>query len=136
LLERLADEPLLQLSEPAFDEGLRLGVAVAAAPVRDSTFGEPGAEAAAGEGRAIVGAERQRSRLDATRGDGGVDERRRFLAAAAQLERPADDLARAAVDRRVQVAPAVFSDPDARHVEVPELVGTLDPEEARTAPPA
>ena len=30
----------------------------------------------------------------------------------------------------------MLSDPDARHVEVPELVGTLDAEEAGTTPPA
>ena len=30
----------------------------------------------------------------------------------------------------------MFGDPDARHVEVPELVGTFDAEEARTAAPA
>ena len=34
------DEPLLLFSEPAFDEGLRFGVAVAAAAVRDAVFGE------------------------------------------------------------------------------------------------
>jgi hypothetical protein len=30
----------------------------------------------------------------------------------------------------------VLGDPDARHVEVPKLVRSLDPEEAGTAPPA
>jgi hypothetical protein len=34
------DEPVLEASEPGFDEGLALGVAVAAAPVRDPTGGE------------------------------------------------------------------------------------------------
>src|SRR6266516_2755903 len=116
--------PLLQLSEPAFDECLRFGVAVAAAPP-DSMFGEPGAEAAAGEGRAIVGAERQRCRLDSTCGDGGVDECRRCLAAAAQLERPANDLTCAAVDRGVHVAPAALGDPDARRAFAIDLVERL-----------
>jgi hypothetical protein len=55
-------------------------------------------------------------------------------ARAAQLQRPADDLAGAAVDDRVQVHPAVLGDPDARHVEMPELSGTLDLEDAGTAP--
>jgi hypothetical protein len=39
--------------------------------------------------------------------------------AAAQAELPADDLAGAAVDDRVQVDPAVLGDPDRGHVEVP-----------------
>jgi len=65
-----------------------------------------------------------------------VDEDDCFVGAAAQLEVPADDLAGAAVDRGVQVRLAVLGDPDARHVEVPELVGPLDPEEAGTPPPA
>src|SRR2546428_5382740 len=89
LLERLEwgaqAEPLLQFPEPAFDERLRFGVAVAAAPMRDAVLGEPGAEAAAGEGRAVVGTECQRARFDAAGGHGAVDERRRFLRAAAQL---------------------------------------------------
>ena len=117
-------------------KALRLGVAVAAAPMRDAVLGEPGAEAAAGEGRAVVGSERQVAGSDAAAGDGVVDERGRLLAAAAQLERPADDLAGAAVDRRVQVAPTVLGNPDRGHVQVPELVGALDAEEARTTPPA
>ena len=91
LFERLEfgapDEPLLQLPEPAFDEGLRFGIAVAATPMRDAVLGEPGAEATAGEGRAVVGTECQRARLDAADGHGAVDERRRFFRAAAQLER-------------------------------------------------
>jgi hypothetical protein len=139
LLERLElgapDEPLLQLPEPRLDEGLALGVAVAAATMGDAVRGEPGAEAAAGERGTIVRAERQRAWFDSAGGDGGIDELARLLAAAAQLERPADDLAGAAVDRRIQVGPAVLGDPDARHVEMPELIGTLDPEEAGTAPP-
>ena len=57
----------LVLNEPALDEGLRLGVAVAAAPVAD---GEVGSEAAGGEGRAVVRAERQLARLDAVHGRG------------------------------------------------------------------
>src|SRR5229473_8655837 len=51
--------PLLEFPEPALDEGLALGVAVAAAAVADAELGEPGAEAAGGEGRAVVAAERQ-----------------------------------------------------------------------------
>jgi len=97
------DEPLFQLPEPAFDEGLRFGVSVAAASVGDAVLGESVAEAAAGESRSVVGAECQLAALDATRGDCVVDEVDRLVGAAAQLERPTDDLARAAVDRRVQV---------------------------------
>jgi hypothetical protein len=140
LVERLElgapDEPLLQLPEPAFDEGLRLGVAVAAAAMRDAMLGESLTEAAAGEGGAVVRAERQRVRLDPASSDGRVDELDRFVGTAAQLERPADDLARAAVDRRIQLGPALLCDPHAGHVEMPELVGPLDPEEAGTAAPA
>jgi hypothetical protein len=104
--------------------------------VGDAVLGEPLAEAAAGEGRAVVGAERQRVGLAPTSSDGVVDERDRFVGAAAQLERPADDLAGAAVDRGVEVGPALLGHPDRGHVEVPELIGPLDPEEAGTAAPA
>jgi hypothetical protein len=46
-LELLApDAALLELGEPAFDEGLALGVAVAAATVRDAELAEAGAERA------------------------------------------------------------------------------------------
>jgi hypothetical protein len=55
-------------------------------------------------------------------------------ARAAQIARPGRYLAGAAVDRGVEVAPAVLGDPDRCHVEVPELVGTGDLEVAR--PPA
>ena len=65
-----------------------------------------------------------------------LDERDRFVRAAAQLEAPSDDLTGAAIDDRVQVGPAVLGDPDARHVEVPELVRPLDAEEAGTPPAA
>jgi hypothetical protein len=130
------DEPLFQLPEPAFDEGLRFGVAVAAAAVSEAVLGESVLEAAAGVGGAVVGAECEAARFDLSCADGVVDEVDRFVGAAAQLERPADDLACAAVDRGVQVGLAVLGDPDARHVEVPELVGTLDAEVAGTAAPA
>jgi hypothetical protein len=46
---------------------------------------------------------------------------------------PADDLARAAVDRGHQVAPAVLGHPHAGHVQVPELVGPLDGEVPRSS---
>ena len=36
--------PLFEFPEPAFDEGLRLGVAVATAAVPDPELDEPGAE--------------------------------------------------------------------------------------------
>src|SRR5215212_2388200 len=47
---------------------------------------------------------------------------------------PGADLACAAGDRGHQIAPAVLGDPHAGHVEMPELIGTLDAEEPR--PPA
>ena len=112
LIERLElgapDEPLLQLPEPRFDERLGFGVAVAAAAVRDAELAEAGAESPAGEGRAVVGAERQLTGLDPALHGRAVDERDRFVGAAAQLEVPADDLAGAAIDRGVQVGPAVL----------------------------
>jgi hypothetical protein len=49
-LELLApDAALLELGEPGLDEGLALGVAVAAAAVGDPQFAQAGAERAAGE---------------------------------------------------------------------------------------
>lgn len=84
---------MFQLPEPGLDEGLVLGVAVAAAPVCDAELGELGFEAAAGEGRAVVGAEGERASGDGVLADGLIDERDRFVGATAQLERPADDLA-------------------------------------------
>ena len=48
------DEPLLQLPKPRLDEGLRFGIAVAAATVRDAVLAEPLAKGAAGKGGAIV----------------------------------------------------------------------------------
>ncbi len=54
-LELLAPEAaLLELGEPGLDEGLTLGVAVAAAAVRDPELAEPGAERAAGERAAVI----------------------------------------------------------------------------------
>ncbi len=47
--------PLFEFPEPAFDERLGFGVAVAASAVLDSELGQAGAEAAGGEGRAVVG---------------------------------------------------------------------------------
>jgi hypothetical protein len=65
---------------------------------------------------------------------GAFDDGDRFVGAAAQLELPGDDLAGAAVDDRVQVAPAVLGHPDRGHIELPELTRPLDPEEARPLP--
>ena len=106
------------------------GVAVAAAAVADPELAEPAAEAAGGEGRAVVAAEGELARLDPVHRRGPFDDGDRFVGAAAQLELPADDLAGAAVDDRVQVRPAVLGDPDRGHVELPQLPGPLDPEEA------
>src|SRR5919204_153314 len=101
--------------------------------MRDTQAGEHELERAGGEGGAVVAAERQAARRDAARGDGMLDQGDRLLRAAAQLQMPADDLARAAVDGGHQVAPAVLGDPDRGHVEVPELVRARDGEEAGPA---
>src|SRR3954451_8826296 len=86
------DAALLELSEPALDERWPLGVAVAAAAVRDPEPGEEELELPGGERGAVVGAERQRLRPDAARGGRLLDERDRFLRAASELQVPADDL--------------------------------------------
>src|SRR5215218_6777671 len=127
------DAALLELSEPALDERLALGVAVAAAAVRDPEPGEDELERPGGERRAVVGAQRQRPRPDAAGSDRAVDESDALLGAAAQLEVPADDLAGAAVDRGHQVDPAVLANPDRGHVQMPELVGSGDLKEAWAA---
>ena len=55
-LELLApDAALLELGEPGLDEGLALGVAVAAATMDDAVLSEPGAERAGGQRGAVVG---------------------------------------------------------------------------------
>jgi hypothetical protein len=64
---------------------------------------------AGGEGGPVVGAERERARQDQPLVDGLLDHRGRFGARGSAAPRPADDLAGAAVDERVQVAPAVLS---------------------------
>ena len=50
------DAALLEFGEPGLDEGLALGVAVAAAAVGDPVLGQPGAEGARGQRGAVVGA--------------------------------------------------------------------------------
>src|SRR4051794_23095835 len=104
--------------------------------MRDGLRAETLAEGAGGVGAAVVGPECQLSRLDAALGDGAVDDRGRFGGAAADIQGPAGDLAGATVDRRVQIGPAVLGDPDAGHVEVPELVGAGDLKVARPTPAA
>src|SRR3954466_15700359 len=124
----------LELGEPGLDERLALGVAVTAAAVRDLLVLQAGSEAAGGVGAAVVGPERELSWSDAAFERGAVDDRARFGRAAADIQGPAGDLAGAAVDRGVEVGPAVLGDPDAGHVEVPELVGAGDLEIAGPAP--
>jgi hypothetical protein len=64
-LELLApDQPLLELGEPGLDEGLALGVAVAAAAMRDAVLSKPGPAGPRGERGAVVRAEREYSRPD------------------------------------------------------------------------
>ena len=64
------EEPLLELAEPRFDERLGFGVALAAAAMRDAEFVKAGTEAAAGQCRSVVGAERERAGWDAAAADG------------------------------------------------------------------
>jgi hypothetical protein len=78
----------------------------------EAEFAESGAEAASGEGRAVVRAERQLAGLDQVHDGGALDERDRLVGATPELELPGDDLAGAAVDDRDQVGPAVVGDPD------------------------
>jgi AbgT putative transporter family len=112
------------------DERLAFGVALAAAAAGDGVLGRPGPERRAGE----RGPERQRPGGRTAGGDRGIDDRARLTSTAADVEGPADDLARAAVDRGVQKAPAVLGNPHGGHVQMPELVGARDLEGA--GPPA
>src|SRR5215203_6500921 len=99
-LELLApDAAFLELAEPGLDERLALGIAVAAAAMRDPQVRQGGLERACGERRAIVGAERQRAGRDGALGGRPFDQRDRLGRAAAGLQMPCGDLARAAVDR-------------------------------------
>jgi hypothetical protein len=101
------DAALLELSEPALDERLALGVAVAAAAMCDAQPGKDELERAGGKRRAVVGAQRQRPSRDAARGHRLLDQRDALRGAAAQLELTADDLAGAAVDGGQQSMAAV-----------------------------
>jgi len=92
--------PFFEFPEPALDEGLRLGVAVAAAPVPDAELGQARLEAAGREGGAVVAPERELALRDCVRRGGACDQLLRFDRAAAQLQLPGDDLAGAAVDDR------------------------------------
>jgi hypothetical protein len=92
----------LSVEHQGLDDGLAVGVVVAAAAVDDPELGERGAERAAGERRAVVGGERQRAWLDAAFGGRLLDDGGRVRGAAADVERPGGDLARAAVDRGVR----------------------------------
>jgi hypothetical protein len=103
--------------------------------VTDPELGEPGSEAAGGEGRAVVRAKHELPRLETVDGRTPLDDSDRLVGAAAQHELPGDDLAGTAVDDRDQVAPAVLGHPHARHVQLPELARPLDPEEAGPFPP-
>ena len=87
-------EPFLELAKPGLDEGLGLGVAVAAASVRDPTVGEMAAEASAGELRAVVGAERELAGLDMAHGERVLETVDRLLGSSSEVECPGGDLAR------------------------------------------
>ena len=99
----------LSLEKPRLDERLALGVAVAAAAMGDA---EPGEDRARGERRAVVGGDRQRlpnaiAWLVTYRSMTAIAS----LARQRRLISQPDDLARAAVDDRVEVDPAVLGDP-------------------------
>src|SRR5687768_7831453 len=81
----------LSFCEPGLDERLALGVAVAAATVRDLVLGETGSERARRERGAVVGAERQLARTDPPVGDRDVDDGGRLGRTAADVQRPADE---------------------------------------------
>jgi hypothetical protein len=117
---------LLELCEPGLHERLAFGIAVATAAMADGALDQARPECAACERGPVVGPERQGPGGHVAGGERGVDDRARLGATAADVDRPADDLARAAVDRGVQIAPAVLGDPDASRVQVPELVGAGD----------
>ena len=75
------DLPFFEFPEPALDERLGFGVAVAAAAMADLELAEPLAEAASGERRPVIGAEGQLARLGPVRlgvlvDDGALPRRR------------------------------------------------------------
>jgi hypothetical protein len=63
-----------------------------------------------------------------------VDDGDGFVVAAAQVDRPADQLAGAEVDDRVKVDPTVLRGSHLGHVDMPQIVRADDPEQPR--PPA
>jgi hypothetical protein len=91
----------LSVENQGFDDGLAVGVVVAAAAVDDPELGERGAERAGGERRAVVGAERQRAWLDAAFGGRLLDDGGRVRGAAV-------DVAARAVISRGQQSIAAF----------------------------
>ena len=83
------DLPLFEFPKPGLDEGLGFGVAVAAAAVFNPELGEPCAEAAGGEGGAVIAPEDELAGLDPVRLGCLFDDGDRFVGAAAQLEKRA-----------------------------------------------
>src|SRR5262249_30536719 len=128
---RSAIAPVVWVSRAGSREGLALGVAVAAAAMADPELGEFLLEAAGGEGGAVVAAGRRLAPLDRVHERGACDDRDRFVGAAPELELRGHAPSRAALHGRVRAAAAVLGDPDAGHLEPPELPGTLDPKRAR-----
>jgi hypothetical protein len=98
--------------------------------VGDPACREVFAEVAGGELAAVVAAEGEPAGRDGTGEQPGLDAGDRFFGSGAQVDAPAGDLAGAAVDGDVEIDPAVGCGPDLGHVQVPELVGAGDPEEA------
>ena len=89
-----------------------LGIAHRRGGYRDPEAAQDELEGSRGERGAVVGPERKPRGPDRSGRGGVLDERDRFGGAASELEVPADDLARATVDRGHQITPAVLGDPD------------------------
>jgi len=88
LVFRAPDLAAFEPAEPALDERLGLGVAVAAAAVGDLQLLQARAKASARVGGPVVGAQGQRVALDAVRGEARFDDGEGLLPAAAQVQRP------------------------------------------------
>ena len=84
---------------------------------------------------AVVGAKRELVGLDRSRLERALEAGDRFGRSGPMVERPGGDLARAAVDDRVQVHPAVLACPELGHIHMPQLFGTGDLEETGSGPP-
>lgn len=101
----------VELREPGLDEGLGLGVSVAASPVGDAESREVLSETAGCELSSVIGAERERPWRDLSLRDCRVDAGECFVGSASQLDVERDDFSGAAVNDGVQVDPTALSSP-------------------------